>query len=405
MSATLPLLESPKPPPPGGGEDPARREADGGARLAGAGFRRFLRRSFRTLGVLLVAAMGGFLISQHLLPRAVPVGEALAAGEPRAAADEDTAKLVVCFGYADLDGGVATLYPTQPGRVEKILVKENETVPAGAALLRLADRAARLQVEEARATLDEAGARLTKAEKGPELQRLKIEDQEASVNMARYRLASAKHTLAARQEKLKGDAIGRIRDDPTTVEGVASVAKRVQEFEEVVTSEEKKLASLKVEDPAAELKRVRAEVATMRARLSEAEQALDERTLRAPEAGEVLRILVAPGELLSAAPKKMAIQFCPSRPHIVRAEVDQQFAPRVKVGQPALIEDEYSSANSLHGRVTRISDWYTQRREIADEQLQLKDVRTLECIVALDPGQPPLRIGQRVRVTINRAKP
>ena len=34
------------------------------------------------------------------------------------------------------------------------------------------------------------------------------------------------------------------------------------------------------------------------------------------------------------------------------------------------------------------------------EPLQFNDVRTLECIVTLDPDQPPLRIGQRVRVTL-----
>jgi hypothetical protein len=32
---------------------------------------------------------------------------------------------------------------------------------------------------------------------------------------------------------------------------------------------------------------------------------------------------------------------------------------------------------------------------------QFNDVRTLECIVALDRGQRALRIGQRVRVSIN----
>ena len=34
---------------------------------------------------------------------------------------------------------------------------------------------------------------------------------------------------------------------------------------------------------------------------------------------------------------------------------------------------------------------------------QLNDVRTLECIIALEPDQPPLRIGQRVRVVIDRS--
>jgi hypothetical protein len=52
-----------------------------------------------------------------------------------------------------------------------------------------------------------------------------------------------------------------------------------------------------------------------------------------------------------------------------------------------------------------MADWYTQRRLVNEEQLQLKDVRTLECLIALDPGQPPLLIGQRVRVTISDVKP
>jgi hypothetical protein len=55
---------------------------------------------------------------------------------------------------------------------------------------------------------------------------------------------------------------------------------------------------------------------------------------------------------------------------------------------------------SWHGRVIRVSDWYTHRRSILQEPFQLNDVRTLECLIALDRGQQPLRIGQRVRVTI-----
>jgi hypothetical protein len=34
--------------------------------------------------------------------------------------------------------------------------------------------------------------------------------------------------------------------------------------------------------------------------------------------------------------------------------------------------------------------------------LQVNDVRTLECLIALDPDQAPLRIGQRVRVLLGK---
>ena len=114
----------------------------------------------------------------------------------------------------------------------------------------------------------------------------------------------------------------------------------------------------------------------------------------------MLRVLVSEGDLIGAPVKAAAIQFCPQGPRIIRAEVDQAFAARIAVGQPASIEDDVRSGAAWHGRVVRVSDWYTQRRLVSDEALQAKDVRTLECIVAVDSDQPPLRIGQRVRVRL-----
>ena len=312
-------------------------------------------------------------------------------------------KLVVCYGYADLEGGVATLHPTQTGRVVEVVARENQEVAAGAPLLRLDDRAAHNGVEEARAALKEVDVKLAQAERGPERHRLRVEEQRGILQTARHRLSSAERTLAARQAFLRTEAIGRIRPDPVTTQEVASVAERTKEFQETVKLEETRLRTLQNEDPALEVERLRAEVATMRARLQEAERVLEEQTLRSPEAGKVLRVFVAPGELLSPGSERKAIQFCPDRPRIIRAEVDQAFAARVEVGLPASVEDDGGTGPAWSGSVLRISDWYTQRRQVAEERLQLKDVRTLECLIALDPGQPALRIGQRVRVTIRRA--
>jgi hypothetical protein len=85
--------------------------------------------------------------------------------------------------------------------------------------------------------------------------------------------------------------------------------------------------------------------------------------------------------------------------------VEQEFTGRVAVGQPALIQDDTSGAVTWRGKVRRLSDWYSHRRSIWQEPLQLNDVRTLECIIDLDPRQPPLRIGQRLRVLLGRAAP
>ncbi len=359
-----------------------------------------MKRIVALLALFLIAV--GFL-AHRALSSSRPPGAALlpaARSERQASPPRQTDKLVVCFGYADLEGGVTDLHPSEVGRVEAILVHENESVSAGDVLLRLDDKAARYKVEEAKAVLDEAVARLAKAEEAPEQHRLRIAEQQAKCKAAEFRLASAEHTLASRRAQMKVESIGRKRDDPVTIEEVASTAERIKEFQEVVNEETNKLKALQAQNPSVDVARVRAEVATMRARLREAERILEEHALHAPQSGKVLRIFVSPGELLTTPPKRSAIQFCPDKPRIIRAEVDQAFAAGLAIGLPAVISDDSNAEATWRGRVTQISDWYTQRRQVADEQLQLKDVRTLECLIGLDADQPPLRIGQRVRITI-----
>jgi hypothetical protein len=80
--------------------------------------------------------------------------------------------------------------------------------------------------------------------------------------------------------------------------------------------------------------------------------------------------------------------------------VDQEFGYRVTPGQPAVIRDDSTAGPTWRGKVYRVSDWFTHRRSILQEPLQVNDVRTLECLIAVEPGQAPLRIGQRVLVTL-----
>ena len=82
--------------------------------------------------------------------------------------------------------------------------------------------------------------------------------------------------------------------------------------------------------------------------------------------------------------------------------MDQEVAFRVSVGQAVTIHDESSDPRVWQGRVTALSDWFPQRRSILQEPTQVNDVRTLECLITLDPDHPPLRIGQRVRVLISK---
>jgi len=85
----------------------------------------------------------------------------------------------------------------------------------------------------------------------------------------------------------------------------------------------------------------------------------------------------------------------------VRAEIEQEFAGRVHPGQSVILQDESGGKESWRGKVLRVSNWYTQRRS-QSEGLRIggSDVRTLECIIVLEPGNIPFRLGQRVRAIL-----
>ena len=144
-----------------------------------------------------------------------------------------------------------------------------------------------------------------------------------------------------------------------------------------------------------EIKVTRAE-----AQLEQAKAALADYVLTAPRAGTVLRIAVGRGDTLAGPTRQAAVQFCPDEPRIIRAEVEQAFASQIAEGQSARIEDDTHAAGSWTGKVRHVADWFTQKRSMMPDPMQYNDVRMLECIVTLDPGQPRLRLGQRVRVFI-----
>ena len=60
---------------------------------------------------------------------------------------------------------------------------------------------------------------------------------------------------------------------------------------------------------------------------------------------------------------------------------------------------------SWKGRVARISDWCSDTPPMPRRMARFTDMPTVECVIALEPGQPPLRIGQRMTVLLGKAVP
>ncbi len=334
-----------------------------------------------------------WLLGLALTAGALAAGAALTSGTGTASeAPPPAPPGVVCFGHVDVEYGVTTLCPVQSGRVAEVLVRENEAVKAGTVLLRLDGTRAELRVQEARAALGEARARLAQVRQLPRQHQLKLAQLQAGLDALKERGSAAKHLCAHKQRLYEQELLSRADLD--------AARDHVREVEALLRAEQARLAELQSHDPAQDVRCAEEEVEAREAGLRQAEQGLRECALHAPADGRVLRLLAGPGDLLGVAPKPAAVLFCPDGPRLVRAEVEQDYAHQVAVGQAASVQDDSGAPGQWRGRVDRVADWYTRRRSVLDEPLQANDVRTLECLITLDPGQPPLRIGQRVRVTI-----
>jgi multidrug resistance efflux pump len=338
--------------------------------------------------VLLVVGVGGagWVANHFWTPSAAD--EANRQREPPGDDDEG----VVCTGYVDLEHGVRALAPLRPGRVAALIAKENEHVSAGSPLLRLEDDDAKYQLDEAETAVTAAEIQLADALKSDDRHRAQLAQQQAAIEAAGYRLAAARHLLEHREKEVKNDLV-------TDVE-VRTTRDEVLALEQKQRAEREKLAELKTVDPALAVRKARAELRLAQIRRDRARHQLDECTVKAPTAGTVQRFGVGVGDIVSGNPLQTIVRFCPDETLLIRAEVNQEFANRVHVGQTAVIRDDARSGAAWHGKVERIAGWFERRRPTSQDPSAFTDVRTVECLIAIDPGQPPLRLGQRMRVLI-----
>ncbi len=301
---------------------------------------------------------------------------------------------VVAFGYVDAQDCVRKMYVTVPGGlVSQVLVHEGESVPAGAILVRLDDAQARCKVDEAKAALDQAKIALQKGRTLPVQHQIKLDQAQALVNAAEYQRQSANLAVETKQRLESTNTGGH--------DAVAAARLELKGAEEALRIKKDDLRQLQLIDPNAEVKVLESQVQQADALLRQAQAALKQFALVAPTAGTVLDITVAVGDTVGTASPVPAVQFCPQGPRVIRAVIDQASASLVAVGQTVSIEDDTNVPVKWTGRVKWVADVYTQQRAVLNaEWNQYSDVRTMPCIIELDPNQPPLKINQRVLASI-----
>ncbi len=309
-------------------------------------------------------------------------------------------KFIVAFGYVDVDPGVNKgLYPLMPGELIWIAAEGTE-VKKGADLLRVKDNLAQSDLKKAAIALADAKELESQAEHLRDKYKLSLNAQQSAINAALADKEAAESQVA-KVKNLKDKGIGGSEFDLKAAMAV------VKKAEAQIQAEKDKLEVLKEFGPEDKIKRAKLDVELKEQIVAHAKLALQNYVVKAPCDGTVLRTWASVGETLGPNPKVPALEFCPKLPRIVRAEIMQEYADRIKVGQDAIIQDDSSNGHEWKGKVVSISDWFTHRRSIIQEPFQFNDVRTLECKIEVT-GQsqgPPLKIGQRMRVYINQGGP
>ena len=342
------------------------------------------------LAILVVGVGGAGWVANHFWGPSASAPTTSAA----ATSTDDGEMGVACSGFVDLEHGIRSLAPLCPGRVAAIVAKETQHVEAGTAILRLEDQDAKFQVDAAQSSVTAAEIQVQEALKLEEQQRARLAQQQAAIQAAGFRAHGAHEMLRRKENQLK--------DNLVSSEEVRMTRDEVKALEQQERAEREKLAELKTVDPVLTVRKAQRQLKLSQTRRDQARHQLEECTLKAPVAGTVQRITVGAGDIVTGNPAQPIVRFAPDEAPLIRAEVNQEFADRVQVGQKALIRDDARSGASWRGKVERVAGWYQRRRPTTQDPSAFTDVRTVECLITIDPGQPPLRLGQRMRVMIGR---
>lgn len=346
----------------------------------------------RVLWMLMLALLIGTAIgASWAFNQGNPFGKAAAQNPPA----DPPPPVVIALGLVDGDPTVTKPAVLSQGIVREI-VAEGTQVKKGDMLMRLDSTLAQATLDQANADLKAAREEHHQALDLPKQHELKIEQQQKVV---------AAHEANRRKVKIEQDRkIAEYEKEASKFnQSILDVLEEgLKHADFLIAAEKAKLDEVKLFKPQSKINEALAKVKAKEAQAAAAQWALDQCTLTAPADGLVLRVTASVGEVLvpNLPGQAPPIQFLPKGPKIVRAEVLQEWAHLVKVGQEVVIEDDSYQGPSWQGKVRYISYWFAEKRNRIIEPFMLNDVRTLECVVEVTQEDPLLRIGQRVRAKI-----
>jgi HlyD family secretion protein len=125
-------------------------------------------------------------------------------------------------------------------------------------------------------------------------------------------------------------------------------------------------------------------------------------TVRAPRDGTVLQLNVREGEYAGLTPTEPLMILGDTGHLQIRADVDEQNAPLVVAGEPAVAFLKGDTQNPIPLRFVRIEPYVVPKRSLTGDSAERVDTRVLQIIFELDRPTTPLYVGQQMDVFMQR---
>ena len=300
-----------------------------------------LKRTWIALALVVLLGVGFVVVNKQ--------GEAKKAEEAKAEANKPVSPYAaIANGKVDIEGGIIQVAARRGGVVREVLVQEGDRVTAGQILARQEDDEARLSVQTARASVNQAEAQLAQ---------INVDIRTAEREYERLQQLVATNFVAAQRVDQARDAIAAAR---------------------------------------ARLGSQQAAVQTARAQLASAEYNQELTVIRAPANGRIVRRYANPGAGASTLNVSNMFDLEPDAPRIARAEIVESDIPNITPGQKVEITPEGDPSKVYVGEVMRRAAVFGARKLASDDPSQRTDERVVEVVVSA--GDAPLLIGQRVLV-------